>query len=83
VDEWRIPECHVLRPAHAAGELAFDRDRVIQVVRQPAAGGVHVEVHFPIVIAADEEGATARKPTNLNLSSADRCILRRRSRASA
>ena len=82
VDERRVVEHDVLRPADAARELSLDGHRVVEVVSHPAAGGVDIEVHFLVVVAADEERAAAGKAANLDLPCTDRCILGRRGRAS-
>src|SRR5688500_8226607 len=39
VDQLRVPEIHVLRPANAPRELTFNRHRAVQVVSQTSAGG--------------------------------------------
>ena len=78
----RVVERDVLRPADASRELTFDGDRVVEVIGQPAAGGVNVEVHFLVVVAADEERAASGKAANFDLPCTDRCILGRRGRAS-
>ena len=82
MDERCVVEINVLRPADASRELTLDGDGVSEVIGQSAAGGVDVEVHFLVVVSADEERATTGEAANFNLPCADRRFLRRGDRAS-
>ena len=82
VNQFRVPEIHVLSPADAPRELTFDCHRVVQVIGQTSPGSINVEVHLRGIVAAYEKGAAPRKPANLELPRTNRCILRPRRRGS-
>src|SRR5262245_3682904 len=55
MNHFLVLEEHVLGPADAAGEFAFDSCLGVEVVGKAAARGIDVEVDFGIVVTADEK----------------------------